>query len=367
MPTPDSTRTTAVWLEPALALMLFALTAISSSGEQSPLVWVIDAATCLGAAASYRFPRSAAAVVLAGQIAWLLIPGLWPSIAGLAFIVNIFAAMRQRLPWRIPLAIMLAVPGYLLMVERSALPAERATPAALMLFLLVLAWGGGEFWVRARALIQLERERAEMDRAELRLALARDLHDTVAQTLSRAAMSANVLLAEPELGEDTRTELRRIAEECRSSAHDLRSMLASLRKDDRVPLPGPGLPSGSADLRETVDAQVDRLVAAGFTVDADVDAEGVSAAQAQTLSAVTLEMANNVLKHAVPRTGCRIRIGTTGDDVVATYQNVPLRTTASRQGLGLIGVRERLALLNGGCDVHYDSRSWTLTARLPRS
>jgi signal transduction histidine kinase len=350
--------------------MLLVLSAVANLDEAWSALWIIDLASCAGAAVSYRFPRSGAIVVAAGLVTWLLLPGVWPSITGLAFVINIFAAVRRGLAWRIPLAIALTVPGYMVMVERSADPSERAAPAVVVLFLLVLAWGAGELWVRGARLIQLERERAEVEAAELRLSLARDLHDTVAQTLSRVAMRSNVLVSDPALPDAARAELRHVADECRSSAHDLRQMLGSLRH-------GPGTgddvePASVESLNRIVADQTERLRAAGFTVESAIDLERLSAARASTLSAVTVEAANNILKHARASTACRIEIRRESEDVVARYSSVPgpdlgSRRERSRQGLGLVGIHERAALLGGSSHVRHGPRSWDLTVRLPAS
>mgnify|MGYP000924417985 CR=1 FL=1 len=344
--------------------MLLVLSMFATSGDGRPL-WIIDVVTCAGAAASFRFPRSGAVTVAVGLASWLLLPDVWPSVTGLAFIINIFAAVRQRLPWRIPLAIALSVPGYLVMIERSADLGERATPAALVLFLLVLAWVGRELWVRGARLIQLERERAEVERTELRLSLSRDLHDTVAQTLSRAAMGANILVADPALPDGTRDELLRIADECRTSAHDLRQMLSALREA------GPSSPitepASTESLVRTVADQADRLRAAGFTVETTTDLQQLSAARAQTLSAVTVEAVNNILKHARSGTSCRITFSPDGGHVLARFVNTPRKAASSRHGLGLVGIRERVALLGGSSEIQRGPDVWTLTVRLPAS
>lgn len=353
------------WLEPSAAAMLLVLSLFATSGGDRPSLWIIDVVTCAGAAASFRFPRSGAMLVAAGLASWLLFPGVWPSVTGLAFIINVFAAVRQQLPWRVPLAIALSVPGYLVMVERSAELGERAAPAALVLFLLVLAWGGGELWVRGSRLIELERERAEMERTELRLSLSRDLHDTVAQTLSRAAMGANVLVADPGLPDETRDELHRIADDCRTSAHDLRQMLSALRAGS-VSSPTTE-PASTESLVRTVADQAARLRAAGFAVETTTVLPHLSAARAQTLSAVTVEAVNNILKHARPDTSCRITFTPDGGDVLARFVNTPQKATRSRRGLGLVGVRERVALLGGSADVERSPDTWTLTVRLPAS
>lgn len=367
MLTPESPKPHALWLEPVAALMLLGLVIVAHSDEDRGFLWLIDVVSCLGAAVSYRYPRTGAALTTLGLTSWLVLPSVVPSIGGMGFVVNIFAAVRQGLPWRIPLAIVLTAIGYVVLVERSVSDAsERLAPAVTVLVLLVLAWGAGELWVRGTRLIELERERAMLEKSELRLSLSRDLHDTVAQTLSRAAMGANVLLTDPDLSDDARAELRRIAEDCRSSAHDLRGMLSTLR-DQHAEAAPPSEPASVATLTRTVEEQADRLRSAGFAVRTVVDIDRLSAARAQTLSAVTVEAANNIAKHAVPGTACSIRFDADRGDVVGRFENVPRNGAASRRGLGLVGVRERVALLGGVAEVRRDAHTWALLVRLPTS
>jgi signal transduction histidine kinase len=364
--TPERRQPHAYWLEPTAALMLLSLVVVAHADEPRGPLWLIDAVSCAGAALCYRFPRTGAVLTTAGLATWLLLTHVVPSVGGLGFAVNIFAVWRRRLPWRIPLTIVLTVLGYLVLVERSvASPDERAAPAVAVLVLLVLALGGGELWVRGSRLIELERERAEMERTELRLSLSRDLHDTVAQTLSRAAMGANVLVADPGLPDETRDELHRIADDCRTSAHDLRQMLSALRAGS-VSSPTTE-PASTESLVHTVADQAARLRAAGFAVETTTVLPHLSAARAQTLSAVTVEAVNNILKHARPGTSCRITFTPDGSDVLARFVNTPHKATRSRRGLGLVGVRERVALLGGSADVERGPDTWTLTVRLPAS
>lgn len=354
-----------LWLEPSIAALLVVLTAVLNREEHSVGLWAAELLTCAGAALSYRRPVLGALVVAGGLWSWFLMPGVWPGASGLAFVVNIFAAARKGLAWRVPLAIGLTVLAYLVLVERSVQqPGDRPGPAALIISLAALAWLGGAVWQRGALLLEHERARAALEQAELRLSLARDLHDTVAQTLSRAAIGANLALTEPELPAGARTELERIAAECRSSAHDLRQLLAGLRSQ--------GMPAGrmmavttAETLRDDLEEQAALLREAGFTVEVDVAVSSVSAARARTLAAVSREAMNNMRKHARPGGHCRIRIHDEGDDVVARFQNPRSRSSGSTEGMGLTGIRERLALLGGSSRTVQDGETWELIVRLP--
>ncbi|MFT4217316.1 MAG: histidine kinase [Micropruina sp.] len=354
------------WLEPILAGGVFFACLMINLGESWNYMWVIDLVTCVGAGLSYRWPKRGAIAVAVGVFSWLVIPGVVPSMSGLALLVNVMAAFRQNLRWKIPLTVASAVLGYVVMVSRSIQSAETHwVTAAVLVLLFALAIGSGELGRRWQRLVQLERERGNAELDAFRLELARDLHDTVAQTLSSTAMRAHLALAEPGLPDQFRADLEWMAQECRASAHDLRELLGRLRQG----------PSGSAQplanldtLRATVADQAERLRAAGFRVEAEVEIERLSAARAQALSAVTVEAVNNIVRHAQPGTACGLRLKDDGSDVVARFTNVAAPATnglTPPAGMGLTGVRERLALLGGHCTYRRDGRGWELLARLP--
>lgn len=354
----------ASWLEPGLALALLTASLVVNAGEQWPYMWVVDLVCCAGASISYRWPLPGAVAVAFGLLVWLVIPAeVLPSMSGLALMINVMAAFRQSLSWRIPLAVGLGALGYLALVFRSVEDSGLHWATGIVLLLLmVLAIAAGEVWRRWRRLLELERERAEAELQAFRLELARDLHDTVAQTLSATAMRANLALGDAPSGV-LRDDLEWMATECRSSAHDLRQLLGRLR--------GSGTHSTEAELasvdtlRTTVEAQAERLRAAGFPVVCDVGIDRLSAARAQALSAVTVEAVNNILRHAAPGTSCELNLAEDGPDVVATFRNVTGSTASRPAGMGLTGVRERLALLGGDSEVRRSGSQWELIARLP--
>ena len=111
--------------------MLLGLIVVAHADEGRGPLWIIDVVSCVGAAVAYRFPLTGAALTTLGLTSWLALPHVLPSVGGLGFVVNIFAAVRLGLPWRIPLAIVLTALGYIVLVERSVSdPSARAAPAA---------------------------------------------------------------------------------------------------------------------------------------------------------------------------------------------------------------------------------------------
>ncbi len=354
-----------MWLEPVAATVLFALALLMNHRSEWPLMWLVDLAACGGAAMSRRRPVLGSILTGLGMAFWLPFPGAIASASGLAFYINVFAAARSNLSWRIPLTLGFAGMAYLSLVRHAVTdPAYRGSTIIILVIVLAISYGGGTAFRFAARGLQRERETGHERLVSLQVSLARELHDSVAQTLSSAAMRANIALMDPAVEDTTREQLERIADECRSSAHDLRQLLSALRdQPDRDVAPGPL--ADVETLRQTVDGQAERLRAEGFTVDVDVQLTKLSAARCQTLAAVTIEAANNVLKHAVPNSSCTFSIVADDEAVVGDFTNVQKNTRGVQQGFGLTGIQERLTLLDGTCSVLRRRGTWTLQVRLP--
>ncbi len=355
----------APWIEPLAATVLFVFALFINRREEWPFFWAVDLVACTGAALSGRLPRTGATLTAISLAVWLPFPGALASISGMAFYINIFSAARTNLSWKVPMTLGFGALAYLTLVRNYVDESYRWSTSMMLLIALALAWGGGTALRYAARGIQKERETSKERLQNLQVALARELHDSVAQTLSSAAMRANIAMMDPGISEVSHDQLEKLADECRSSAHDLRQLLSSLRdQPDRDVIPGPL--ADVETLRHSVEAQAERLREQGFTVDVALDLTKLSAARCQTLAAVTIEAANNIVKHARPRSRCAFSIVADDEAVVGEFTNV-MKTTrsAARQGFGLTGIQERLTLLDGTCLVFRHGGKWTLQARLP--
>lgn len=296
---------------------------------------------------------------------WLPFPDALPSMSGIAFYVNVFAAARTNLSWKIPLTLGLCGLAYLTLIRNGVEGLEYTwTTSILMIIVLVLTYAGGKALYYAADRVKQERETGQERVLNLQVSLARELHDSVAQTLSSAAMRANIVMGDPTLSSLAKDQLERIADECRSSAHDLRQLLSALRDEpERTLAPGPLADIES--LRTAVHSQADRLRAEGFSVTVTVDITKLSAARCQTLAAVAVEAGNNIMKHAQRESSCSLSIVQDTEDVVGEFSNIRGNSRALRRGFGLTGVQERLALLNGTSRSTVRGNRWILQVRLP--
>ncbi|WP_433072990.1 sensor histidine kinase [Dactylosporangium sp. CA-052675] len=201
---------------------------------------------------------------------------------------------------------------------------------------------------------------AEADRANAvaaeRAGMARELHDVIANHLSAVAIHATAALS-ADLGPGgTREALTVIRENSVRGLAEMRRMVGFLRDSPSVPGNAPG---GLAALDELV-ARAGlpvRLEVRGATGDVPVSVD---------LAAyrIVQESLTNALKH--------------GDDspitahVTREPHAVGIRVTSglpkdrtTGEGAGLIGMRERAALLGGTLTAGPDGDRWVVSARLP--
>jgi signal transduction histidine kinase len=223
--------------------------------------------------------------------------------------------------------------------------------------ILLIAWGVGRYVQMRRAYLeavlaythQLEEDRDEhMQRAirEERRRIARDLHDQVAHHLG--VISLQTSAAQRWLGRDqarTASALASAEQASRTALETMPAILQALRSDDgeagRVPQPT------LAD----VDQLVDQLRAAGVAIDVEVhgDRRPLHPTVELTAYRVVQESLTNVTKHAGPaQITVRLRYGGGRFEVdVEDDGHGSAAAPGDRTGLGLVGMRERVQLLDG--------------------
>ena len=236
----------------------------------------------------------------------------------------------------------------------------------------VVAWAGG-FGMRRRRQAKAQQlaraSQAELDRAaaaitaatDERARIARELHDVVSHSLGIVVVQAE---AADELFDSDPDAARRAIEGVRRTARDglveMRRMLGVLRSLDPDSLDvQPGLAMLPALAKE--------VTAAGLPVNLSVETgeRPVSAGVAISTYRIVQESLTNAIKHSqATRVDVRVRCGQTleleiEDDGIGPDDEI-------RAGLGLVGIRERVAALGGTLDVGCgESGGFRLVAALP--
>ncbi len=212
--------------------------------------------------------------------------------------------------------------------------------------------------------VELRSRETERAVAAERLRIARELHDMVAHSIGIVAIQAGVggrvIDTQPD---EARNALAAIEATSRETLAGLRRMLVTLRESGEAsgdgPAPAPLDPApGLADL--------DRLVAAtrdaGVLVELRWTGERRPLPPEIDLSAfrIVQESLTNVVRHARV-TACRVTVGFTEDELTVQIEDdgtgSPSGSSASSGaggGFGIVGMRERAALLRG--DLHAGPR-----------
>lgn len=217
---------------------------------------------------------------------------------------------------------------------------------------------------RARQAESEQELRVEQARSAERERIAREMHDVLAHRISLVTLHAGALAYRTDLAPE---QIRETAELIQTKAHealtDLRQVLGVLRgeQDSR---PQPTL------------ADLDRLLAesrdGGMVVELTdaLDGQAPSEQIGRTLYRLVQEGLTNARKHA-PGTHVTVRLdGNPSSGVTVSVHNAQPVGAASRpqapgSGLGLVGLRERAALVGGSLDVRRTADGFTLRGWLP--
>ena len=232
-----------------------------------------------------------------------------------------------------------------------------ATPIAFG----VVVWGGA--WLAAdRTRLRQERiatleQRARLAAAEERTRIARDLHDSAGHAL-------NVILVHAGLGRVSATDdpareaFTTIEDVARQTVADIDQLVGALRGQGE---PGVEPPPGLAAL----DTLLERHRRAGLDVETTIEGEpralrpGVDRGAYRILQ----EALTNSARHG--RGAARVGIAFGSGALDLTVDNPVDPDRAERDGHGLIGMRERAALLGGSLETSDRDGRFRLHARLP--
>ncbi|MET7736439.1 histidine kinase [Streptomyces sp. NPDC005402] len=204
---------------------------------------------------------------------------------------------------------------------------------------------------------------AEMDRAQAvtaeRARMARELHDMVANHLSAIAIHSTAALSidDPATSREALTVIR---ENSVDGLAEMRRLIGILRDGDHEPSAVPTL--------DGLAALVDGARANGLDVTLDACHPGTVPAPVELAAyRIVQESLTNALKHACPGPVTVTLAQHDGDLTVAVSSPYGDRDgpRAPGSGAGLVGMRERAALLGGTFDAGPDGAHWTVRATLP--
>lgn len=210
------------------------------------------------------------------------------------------------------------------------------------------------------------RDGLERARAGERARIAREMHDVLAHRLSILSLHAGALAHRTDL---TAAEVRQAAAVIRDNAHasleELRGTLGSLREEDPLGGPQPSF-DDLADLVGEV-RQAGQRVEYRSTLD---DVEQLPPQVGRHVYRIVQEALTNARKHA-PGASVTVELsGASGTSVEVRVTNAadsPGEVPVSSDGLGLIGLGERAALLGGTLTHHNDGDRFVVEASLPWS
>ncbi|MFE5817000.1 sensor histidine kinase [Streptomyces sp. NPDC056479] len=209
---------------------------------------------------------------------------------------------------------------------------------------------------------------AEMDRAQAvtseRSRMARELHDMVANHLSAIAIHSTAALSldDPKTSRDALTVIRENSVE---GLAEMRRLIGILRDSsgDAEPVAAPTL--------DGLDALVEGARTNGLDVHLDADHGTVPTPVELAAYRIVQESLTNALKHAGPgrvTVSLARRNGSLTVSVTSPYGDRD-GPRAPGSGAGLVGMRERVALLDGifeaGPEDSPDGKVWSVRAALP--
>ncbi len=325
---------------------------ISMLGDVPPATYLLLAASSIALLWRRSRPLIVLAATLVASLVWDVI-GL-ASGPSLSIFVSLYSVGRYIEENRISL---LALAGAVTLVfADDVIESEPVSVMGLSLALVFVPWYVGRRIAGRREYLALLEERAEyLERErvaqarravdEERSRIARELHDLVAHRVSMITVQAGA--AQTVAASDPQRAVRAmeaVEKEGREALRELRQVLGVLRSDDKR--------EGLVPMHRLSDVPglVEEMRGAGMDVSLSKNgAPGDLPAKVDLASyRIVQEALTNVLKHAGRDPEAEVRLSV--DDQMLTIEVTDRgqgATTLPGSGQGLVGMRERAALLGG--------------------
>ncbi len=355
----------------AVVLMVTAdLAAYQDAGKLSPVQVVIIALITLPVTARRLFPTSVIAIVGSALIVNLLLGYTNTFIENFAILLALYT-MYASAPagWRLRVMSGIVVAGVGAGValgwrnQHEVYLSDIGYNAIIFALPAILGFG-----VRTRRayLAQVHEQSRLLARetaANERTAIARELHDVIAHSVSvmvlQATAGGRLARRDPS---NAATAFGVIEQTGRDALADLRRVVAVLKDNSTqaaAVVPQPSLAQ--------LNALVEQIRLAGMSVRVSVEGNERLLAPGVELSAyrIVQESLTNVLRHS-DASEAVVAITYGADDLtVAVTDNGRNNSTPSVEGNGLTGMRERVALLDGEFRVATTDEGFSVIARLP--
>jgi signal transduction histidine kinase len=359
-----------------IALVEIGVTAFAATGQHeavSPGVvgWSLLAAGIAALPFRHRWPVATLAVIhLSTLLYWSLGyprgPVFLPMIVAL---VQAVITGHRRAAWGWVIFGFVAFPWLGVLLGRADPPSVGALLllAAWLIVLVSVAETIRSRRDRARAAAESRAEAERRAVTEERLRIARELHDSVAHSLSLINVQAGVALhLIDDRPEHARDALATVKQASKEALVELRSILGVLRQvdDDTAP-------RGPTPTLRRLDELVERAAAAGVNVHLEIDADLEAVPRSTDLAAyrIVQESLTNVARHS-DRPDATVRVHADDSTLgVEVLDEGSARGRASAQisgGHGIIGMRERAASVGGDLEAGpRPGRGFAVRARLP--
>ena len=366
-----------------VALVAFGLTLALLDGRGNaprgldPLAVLLAAIACLPLMACRRAPLAVLAVTTAASatlngLGYALGPPIGPTIA------LFFVASDERTRTRLRETAIVLLGLFAVHVGVTAI--ARGSPAVSILGGIIV-WGGA--WIAGDQLRQRRQRRADLEErvrrgerelarerrlaaAEERTRIARDLHDSAAHAINvilvQAGAARLLQSRDPAAAQKALTTIEEVA---RDTIGEIDQLIRGLRENGTNPTDGVSIdpPAGLA----AVQTLVERHRAAGHEVEITVAGRPRPLAPGPDQAAYRIlqESLTNAARHGSGRAEIRLSYGE--HELELSVSNPALSATAERDdgGHGILGMRERAALLGGSLTAVAQGGSFDVDARLP--
>jgi signal transduction histidine kinase len=222
--------------------------------------------------------------------------------------------------------------------------------------------------VRRAEALRVQVVEARRRAGDERLRMARELHDVISHNIAlisiQAAVGLDLMDAQPEQARVSLAAIRTVAND---ALNELRGVLTALRSDGNDAAPRSPTPH-LARLPELI--ELSRAAGISVTTQTVGQARPLPAAVDTAAYRVVQESLTNVARHA-PQAKVRVRIGYEASALVIEVNDDGGRrpgkvTVASGGGNGVVGMRERVAVLGGDFVAGPGPRGgWLISARFP--